>query len=116
LSGLRDYKLYLHDIKEAVEKIETFIKGFSLEEFVKDAKTVDAVIRNLEIMGEAAKHIPKRVKEKHPDIDWKAMAGMRNILTHEYFGVRMGIIWKTIRERLPALRYKIEEILKEGKD
>jgi uncharacterized protein with HEPN domain len=113
---LRDYKLYLHDIIEAVEKIETFTKGFTFEEFVKDAKTVDAVIRNLEIIGEAAKHISKRVKEKHHDIDWKAMAGMRNILAHEYFGVRMGIIWKTIGERLPELRHKIEEILTEGKD
>jgi uncharacterized protein with HEPN domain len=106
----------LNDIKEAAEKIETFTMGFTFEEFVKDAKTVDAVIRNLEIIGEAAKYIPKRVKERHYDIDWKAMAGMRNILTHEYFGVRLGIIWKTIRERLPELRYKIEEILKEGKD
>jgi uncharacterized protein with HEPN domain len=79
---LRDYKLYLHDIKEAVEKIETFTKGFTFEEFAEDIKTVDAVIRNLEILGEAAKHISKRVKEKHPDIDWKAMAGMRNILAH----------------------------------
>ena len=113
---MRDYKLYLYDIKEAVEKIEIFTKGFTFEEFVKDTKTVDAVIRNLEIIGEAAKNIPKRVKEKHHDIDWKAMAGMRNILAHEYFGVRMGIIWKTIGERLPELRHKIEEILKEGKD
>jgi uncharacterized protein with HEPN domain len=108
---LRDYKLYLHDIKEAVEKIETFTKGFTFKEFTEDAKTVDAVIRNLEILGEAANHIPKRVKEEHPDIDWKAMAGMRNILAHEYFGVRMGIIWKTIKERLPELKQKIEEIL-----
>ena len=67
-------------------------------------------------MGEAAKYIPKRVKEKHHDIDRKAMAGMRNILAHEYFGVRMGIIWKTIGKRLPELRRKIEEILREGKD
>ena len=113
---MRDYKLYLHDIKEAVEKIETFTKGFTFEEFAQDTKTVDAVIRNLEILGEAAKHIPKRVKEKHPDIDSKAIGGMRNILAHEYFGVRMGIIWKTIRERLPELRYKVEEILREGKN
>jgi uncharacterized protein with HEPN domain len=113
---LRDYKFYLHDIKEAAEKIETFTKGFTFEQFAQDTKTVDAVIRNLEIIGEAAKHIPKRVKEKHPVIDWKAMAGMRNILAHEYFGVRIGIIWKTIRERLPELRQKIEEILGEDRD
>ena len=113
---MRDYKLYLRDIKEAVEKIETFTKGFTFEEFSLDTKTVDAVIRNLEILGEAAKHIPKRLKDKHPDIDWKAISGMRNILAHEYFGVRTGIIWKTIRERLPELRHKIEEILGEGRD
>jgi len=113
---LRDYRLYLHDIKEAVDKIETFTEGFTFEEFAQDAKTVDPVIRNLEILGEATKHIPKRVKEKHLDIDWKAIGGMRNILAHEYFGVRIGIIWKTIRERLPELKHKIKEILKEGKD
>lgn len=111
---MRDYKLYLHDIKEAIEKIESFIEGYTFEEFTNDHKTIDAVIRNLEIIGEAAKHIPKRVREKHPDVDWKAMIGMRNILAHEYFGVRIGIIWKTIKERLPALRNKIEEILKES--
>lgn len=111
---MRDYKLYLHDIKEAIEKIKSFIEGYTFEEFTNDHKTIDAVIRNLEIIGEAAKHIPKRVREKHPDVDWKAMIGMRNILAHEYFGVRIGIIWKTIKERLPALRNKIEEILKES--
>jgi len=113
---LRDYKLYLHDIEEALEKIKAFTKGYTLEEFAKDTKTVDAVVRNLEIIGEAAKHIPKSVKERSPDIDWKAIAGMRNILAHEYFGVRMGIIWKTIQERLPELGHRIEEILAEGRD
>ena len=110
---MRDYKLYLHDIKEAVEKIEVFTKDLTYEAFAGDNKTVDAVIRNLEIVGEAAKHIPKRMKDKYPEIDWKAMAGMRDILAHEYFGVRMGIIWKTVRERLPELRNRVEEILKE---
>ncbi len=113
---MRDYKLYLYDIREAIEKIETFTKGLTFEGFAEDTKTVDAVIRNLEIMGEASKHIPKRVKDKHPGIDWKAMSGMRNILAHEYFGVRMGIIWKTIKERLPELRHKIEEILGDDRD
>jgi uncharacterized protein with HEPN domain len=85
----------------------------TIEEFEKDVKTVDAVTRNLEIIGEAARHLTKRIREKHPDIDWKAIIGMRNILAHEYFGVRLGIIWKTIRERLPDLRNEIEEILRE---
>jgi len=83
------------------------------EEFAKDVKTVDAVTRNLQVIGEAAGHIPKRKKEKHRHIDWRGMVGMRNILVHEYFGVRLEIIWKTIRERLPELRKQIEEILKE---
>jgi len=83
------------------------------EDFAKDVKTVDAVTRNLQVIGEAADHIPKRIKEKHHPIDWRGMVGMRNILVHEYFGVRLEIIWKTIRERLPELRKQIEEILKE---
>ena len=110
---MRDYKLYLYDIKEAIEKIEAFTKDFAFEEFVQDSKTSDAVIRNLEIIGEASKHIPKRIKEKHSDIDWKAIMGMRDIIAHEYFGVKLEIVWKTIKKRLPDLRNKIAEILKE---
>ena len=113
---MRDFKLYLYDIKEAIEKIEVYTKDLTSEEFTKDLKTVDAVTRNLEIIGEATRHIPKRIKGKYPDIDWKAIIGMRNILAHEYFGVRLGIIWKTVKEKLPDLRSKIEEILGEGRD
>lgn len=76
---MRDYRLYLHDIKEAIERIETFTMGFTFEEFAEDDKTVDAVIRNLEILGEAAKHIPKRLKEKHPDVDWKAKKDLGDV-------------------------------------
>ena len=112
---MRDYKLYLYDIKGAIEKIEVFTKDLTFEEFVQDVKTVDAVVRNLEVLGEASKHIPKRIKKKHSEIDWKAIMGMRNIIAHEYFGVRLEIVWKTVRKRLPELRDKIEEILKEGK-
>jgi len=110
---LRDYKLYLYDLKEAIDKVESFTEGLTSEEFAKDVKTVDAVTRNLQVIGEAAGHIPKRIKEKHRNIDWRGMVGMRNILVHESFGVRLEIIWKTIRERLPELREQVEEILKE---
>ena len=110
---MRDYKLYLYDIKEAVEKIEDFKKGMNFDQFANDRKTVDAVVRNLEIIGEATKRIPKRIRNKYPEIDWKAIIGMRNIIVHEYFGVRLEIVWKTIKERLPELKNKIEKILKE---
>ena len=110
---MKDYKLYLYDIKEAIDKIESFSEGLTSEEFAKDVKTVDAVTKNLQVIGEAAGHIPKRIKEKHHHIDRRGMVGMRNILVHEYFGVRLEIIWKTSRERLPDLRKQIEEILKE---
>ncbi len=110
---MRDYKLYLYDLKEAIDKVESFTEGLTSEEFAKDVKTIDAVTRNLQVIGEAAGHIPKRIKEKHLNIDWRGMVGMRNILVHEYFGVRSEIIWKTIRERLPELREQVEEILKE---
>jgi uncharacterized protein with HEPN domain len=83
------------------------------EQFAKDVKTIDAVTRNLQVIGEAAGHIPKRIKEGHRNIDWRGMVGMRNILVHEYFGVRLEIIWKTIRERLPELGRQIEEIVRE---
>ena len=112
-SGLRDYKLYLYDIKEAIEKIESFTKDFTYEEFVQDVKTIDAVIRNLGIIGEAAKHISKRFQQKHSDIDWTAIIGMRNIIVHEYFGVKLEIIWKTVKDRLPGLGKKFASILKE---
>ena len=110
---MRDYKLYLYDLKEAIDKVESFTEGLTSEEFAKDVKTIDAVTRNLQVIGEAAGHIPKRIKEEHRNIDWRGMVGMRNILVHEYFGVRLEIIWKTIRERLPELREQVEEILKE---
>lgn len=110
---MRDYKLYLSDIKEAAEKIETFTRGMNFEQFKKDSKTIDAVIRNLEIIGEASRHIPQRIKTKYKLIDWQAIIGMRNIIAHEYFGVALGIIWKTVQERVPELNHQVEEILRE---
>lgn len=108
---MREYKLFLYDIKEALDKIEGFTTGISLEDFEQDVKTIDAVLRNLEIIGEASKHIPKSIRERYTNIDWKAIIGMRNIIAHEYFGVRLEIIWKTIEERLPELKETIEKII-----
>ena len=100
----REYFDYLNDIIEAASKINLFIKGKSYKEFSKDEKTQLAVIRCLEIIGEAAKNIPSSFKQKYPNIPWKDMAGMRDKLIHEYFGVNLAVVWHTITKELPPLR------------
>ena len=85
----RDVRLFLYDILEAISKIENYTKGMSYDEFIHDEKTIDAVIRNLEIIGEAAKNIPEDAKNKYPEIPWKEIAGMRDKLIHAYFGVKL---------------------------
>lgn len=107
----RDYRLYIDDILEAIDKIENYIEELSFDEFGKDNKTIDAVIRNFEIIGEASKHIPEPVREKYPKIPWKEMAGMRDKLIHEYFGVKLEVVWKTIKKRLPELKILLNEVL-----
>ncbi len=108
----RTLTLYLRDILEAIERIERYIEGRSFDEFSKNTLVVDAVVRNFEIIGEAAKHIPAEIKQQNPLIRWKDMAGMRDKLAHEYFGVDVDILWKTSINRLPALKPQLEELLK----
>jgi len=108
----RDFRVYLDDILEAIRNIQEYTRGLTFEEFVKDRKTVDAVIRNFEIVGEATKHIPERIRKKYPKAPWKDMAGMRDRLIHEYFAVKLEVVWKTIKERLPEVRPTIEEVLR----
>jgi uncharacterized protein with HEPN domain len=110
----RDHSLYLDDIIEATGKILEYTAGMEFEDFRKDSKTVDAVIRNFEILGEAAKHVPAAIKRKHPGIPRREMARMRDKLIHEYFGIRHDIVWKTVKERLPELRQDITNILESG--
>lgn len=112
---MRDYKLYLDDISEAAKKIEKYVKGLTLEKLKKDSLTVDAVVRNLEIIGEAAKGIPVSVKDKYPDIEWKKIAGLRDILVHEYFGIDLEVLWDIIENKLPVLKKQIERVLKDVK-
>lgn len=88
----RDYKVYLEDILEAILKISNYTSGLSCADFPKDSKTLDTVVRNLEIIGEAAKNIPEQVRSQHPEVDCKKIAGLREILVHESFGVDVQII------------------------
>jgi len=98
---MRDYRLYLKDIMTVIESIEAFIAGMDFEAFRADDKTASAVVRKLEILGEAAKRVPEEVRRKYPQVPWKEMAGMRDRLIHFYFGADYQLVWMTIKERLP---------------
>ena len=111
----REVKLYIEDIKSSIEKIESYIEGLDFDEFAKDNMVVDAIVRNLTIIGEAAKNIPKEIKEKNPDISWNEAIGMRNKVAHEYFGVDEEILWKTIKDDLPIFKKQILKIIRETK-
>ena len=109
----KDYGDYLNDILSSIFEIEEFTKNLTFDKFVKDRKTVNAVIRSIEVMGEAAKNIPEPFRKKHPKIPWKKMAGMRDKLIHEYFGVDLEIVWKMIENNLPTLKSSFNKICKE---
>ncbi|MBU1006966.1 MAG: DUF86 domain-containing protein [Candidatus Omnitrophica bacterium] len=106
----RDSKLYVKDIIDSVEKIQQYTKGLSLGQFKKKDLVIDAVVRNFEIIGEASKNIPDEIKAQYPDIPWKEMAGMRDKVIHEYFGVDFDIVWKTISTRLMSLKNSLNNI------
>lgn len=99
----REYKDFVKDIIDSIQDIEQFIGTLSYEEFVGDRKTMNAVIRSIEIIGEAAKNIPDSIKDMNADVPWKKMSGMRDKLIHGYFGIDNEILWKTIKEDLPPL-------------
>ncbi len=109
----RTYIDYLVDILDANVQAQNFISGMEYDDFAADAKTVFAVIRALEIVGEASKRIPTNIREAHPDIPWRSMAGMRDKLIHDYFGVNLEVIWKTVTEELPIIEPKLRQIVDE---
>lgn len=106
----RTAQLYLEDILSSIVAIEEFTKEMTFQDFQNDKKTVDAVVRNLEIIGEAANNIPQELKENYSTIPWRDMISMRNKIMHEYFGVDTEIMWKTIQEDLPSLKTKVENL------
>ena len=102
---------YLDDILDAAGKIEIFTRGMSYEEFSGDDKTVYAVTRALEVIGEATTCIPRQVRERYPSLPWSEMAGMRDKLIHAYFGINRAIIWRTVRDDIPPLRPAVQRLL-----
>jgi uncharacterized protein with HEPN domain len=109
----RDSRVYLEDILEAIRKVKTYTSGLSKAAFLQDEKTFDAVVRNLEVIGEAVKNIPADFREKYPAVGWKKIAGLRDILVHEYFGIDAEIVWDIIHRKLPALETEVGKMLKE---
>lgn len=107
----RLWKLRIKDILECIAKITEYTNDISYAQFVSDKKTIDAVLRNLEIIGEAVRHIPITVQENYNDLPWAEMRAMRNIVAHEYFGVNLGIIWNTTQNNLPPIVARLKEIL-----
>jgi uncharacterized protein with HEPN domain len=105
----RDFEVYVADIRQATRKIQNYTASLTRESFAQDAKTIDAVIRNLLIIGEAAKMVPESVRASYPTVEWKKMAGLRDILAHHYFEVDLDIVWDVIQNKLPALERDLSE-------
>ena len=108
----REYKAYLKDILESIRKIENYT-NISFDDFVANELIKDGVVRNLEVIGEAVKNIPEDIKSKKLEVEWKKIAGLRDILIHAYFGIDEDIVWDAVKNKLPGLKEKIIEMLSE---
>ena len=109
----RDYRVFLQDVQEAIANITEFISGMTRDEFEKDRKTLHAVIRNLEVIGEAVKSVPVEIRLKYPQVPWSRIAGLRDILIHHYFQIDIEIVWDIVQNKLPELDQHLEIILGE---
>ncbi|MDP3920888.1 MAG: DUF86 domain-containing protein [Candidatus Omnitrophota bacterium] len=107
----RDAIVYLEDILQAIERIRQYTEGYDLSKFKNDMRTADAVVRNLEILGEAVKKLPDETRSKQPHIEWVKIGSLRDILIHEYFGVDLDILWDVVTSKLPALEQAVMKLL-----
>lgn len=112
LSMKKDPKIFIEHILESIKDIEDHTKGFPKEKFLLDKKTQDATVRRITIIGEAVKHLPLALKNDYPQIPWKKIAGTRDILIHEYFGVDLDLLWQITQKEIKQLKKQIKEILK----
>jgi len=109
----RDFTLYLVDIIDNVNDASGFISDLSYEQFMADKKTVNAVIRSIEVVGEATKQVPEEIRAKRPNVPWKAMAGMRDKCIHGYVDIDYEVVWAAAKEELPAIRDEVQSLLDE---
>lgn len=107
----RDWRLYAEDIIEACGKVRRYVAGMTYETFASDERTRDAVMRNIEIIGEAAKNIPDDVASSAPEIEWRNVRGMRDVLAHAYFGASLEIVWATATSRMDTLEAAVRKML-----
>jgi uncharacterized protein with HEPN domain len=107
----RNWLFYIEDIVESAQKIRRYTEGITFEQFRTQDLIIDAVVRNLEIVGEAAKHLPEEVKALTPDVDWSKAAGLRDVIAHGYFGLDLHIVWDVVQTKLPLLSQSAEQVL-----
>jgi uncharacterized protein with HEPN domain len=108
----RDSNIYLTDILDSIIKIEQYLVSISETEFFANQEKQDAVIRRLEIIGEAVKKLPMQLRDENPEIPWKQIAGMRDVIIHEYFEVSLETVWRTLKNDLPDIKSKLERMMK----
>ena len=109
---MHDFRVYFDDILDAIAQIHLYVRGMSQEEFTKDRKTQDAVVRNLEIIGEAAAKLSEEALKNAPQIEWRKIKGLRNILIHEYFGINLSIVWDVVQNKLQPLEATCRQLSK----
>jgi len=110
----REWKLFIEDILESIRLIKSYVENMGFDDFKNDRKTIDAVVRNFEIIGEASRFIPDEIKGKYENADWKGIVGLRNRIAHEYFDISLSIVWHIVMKELPTLEDQMKEILEQS--